>query len=54
MIKNFVNLLLIKMAEVYIFFEDQTYEICTLAIQQIGYALEYVKKQTEEICKLAF
>jgi hypothetical protein len=32
---------------------DQTEEICKLAVQQNGYALEYVRNQTEEICKLA-
>ena len=29
-------------------------ELCKLAVQQDGYLLEYVKNQTEEICKLAF
>ena len=33
--------------------EEQTEEICKLAVKQSGYALEYVKEQTEEICKLA-
>jgi len=33
--------------------EEQTEEICKLAVQQDGYTLEYVKEQTEEICKLA-
>ena len=34
--------------------DEQTEEICKLAVQQNGYALKYVKiEQTEEICKLA-
>ena len=28
-------------------------ELCKLAVQKDGYALEFVKEQTEEICKLA-
>jgi hypothetical protein len=32
---------------------EQTEEICKLAVQQDGYALQFVKEQTEEICKLA-
>ena len=32
---------------------EQTEKICKLAVQQDGYALQFVKKQTEEICKLA-
>jgi len=27
--------------------------LCKIAVQQNGYALGYVKNQTEEICKLA-
>ena len=33
--------------------EEQTEELCRLAVQQNGLALKYVKNQTEEICKLA-
>ncbi len=33
--------------------KDQTYELCKLAVQQNGYALQFVKEQTEDICKLA-
>jgi len=28
-------------------------ELCKLAVQQNGYALEYINEQTEELCKLA-
>ena len=34
--------------------EEQNEEICKLAVQQNGFALQYVKiEQTEELCKLA-
>ena len=33
--------------------EEQTEEICKLAVQQNGHALEFVKNQTEELCKFA-
>jgi len=32
-------------------YED--YEICKLAVQEDGYALRFIKEQTEELCKLA-
>ena len=33
--------------------EEQTEELCKLAVQQNDFALSFVKNQTEEICKLA-
>ena len=33
--------------------EDQTDELCKLAVQQNGMSLRYVKEQTPELCKLA-
>ena len=33
--------------------EEQTDDICKLAVKQNGLALDYVKNQTEDICKLA-
>jgi hypothetical protein len=36
-----------------LYVHNQTSEICELAVQVNGYALEYVQHQTDEICKLA-
>ena len=33
--------------------QNQTEEICKLAVEQNGYELQYVHNKTEEICKLA-
>ena len=33
--------------------EEQTEELCKLAVQQNCYAIKYVKEQTEELCKLS-
>ena len=33
--------------------KDQTDESCKIAVQQNGYALEFIENQTEELCKLA-
>ena len=33
--------------------EEQTEELCKLAVQENGCSLKYVRNQTEEICKLA-
>ena len=33
--------------------EEQTEELCKMAVQQNGLSLQCVKKQTEELCKLA-
>ena len=33
--------------------EDQTEELCKLAVQQDGCALEFVENQTEELCKFS-
>jgi hypothetical protein len=33
--------------------KNQNSELCKLAVQQNGLALQYVKNQNEEICKLA-
>ena len=33
--------------------ENQTEEICKMAVKQNGFALEFVENQTEEICKMA-
>ena len=35
------------------FIQNQTEELCKIAVQQDGLALRYVKEQTEEICLLA-
>jgi ribosomal protein L24E len=35
------------------YIDDQTEELCKLAVQEDGYSLKYVKNKTEEICILA-
>ncbi len=32
---------------------DQTHELCMAAVQQDGWALQYVKEQTPELCMAA-